>query len=168
MKVTAKYHRENYRKNREKILKRKRLWVKNNKEKVAEIARRWQQKNKEKVAKFSRDYRERYKEVLKVRTQAYRSNNKEMFTGYARKRLLLQYNLTPIDYENLLKKQNYKCAICGSSNPGNTHKKHFSVDHCHKTNKVRGLLCHKCNTSLGGFNDSPKLLKLAVCYLEAE
>ena len=40
------------------------------------------------------------------------------------------------------------------------------IDHCHKTHKVRGLLCHICNTALGQLNDSIDLLKKSIEYLE--
>lgn len=42
----------------------------------------------------------------------------------------------------------------------------LSVDHCHKTNATRGLLCGACNTGLGLFNDSPELLRASIQYLE--
>ena len=51
------------------------------------------------------------------------------------------------------------CTICGK--PGN------QVDHCHKTNKVRGLLCINCNQGLGKFQDDPELLEFARIYLLA-
>jgi hypothetical protein len=76
-----------------------------------------------------------------------------------------KYKLTDEDYENLLDKQKGRCAICGTDDPGNGHK-HFHVDHCHNTNLVRGLLCHKCNKGLGLFKDDSKLLKKAVKYLD--
>jgi hypothetical protein len=40
------------------------------------------------------------------------------------------------------------------------------VDHCHKSNKIRGLLCHKCNTLLGGFHDCVEDLRRAIVYLQ--
>ena len=41
----------------------------------------------------------------------------------------------------------------------------LAVDHCHKTGKIRGLLCGGCNTSIGSFEDNPELLKNAIKYL---
>lgn len=41
-----------------------------------------------------------------------------------------------------------------------------AIDHCHHTGKVRGVLCHKCNTSLGKMHDSPAFLRRAAEYLE--
>jgi hypothetical protein len=39
------------------------------------------------------------------------------------------------------------------------------LDHCHKTGRVRGMLCPLCNTSLGGFRDSTTVLQRAIDYL---
>ena len=39
------------------------------------------------------------------------------------------------------------------------------VDHCHKTNKIRGMLCNHCNRGLGHFRDDPELLEFARIYL---
>jgi hypothetical protein len=44
--------------------------------------------------------------------------------------------------------------------------KRLCVDHDHKTNKVRALLCDGCNKGLGAFSDSPALLRKAADYLE--
>ena len=67
------------------------------------------------------------------------------------------------EYNILLNKQGGKCAICSavSNNDGTK----LCVDHCHTTGKIRGLLCHKCNTSLGKFNDDINLLEQAINYL---
>ena len=55
------------------------------------------------------------------------------------------------------------CAICGITvDP--THKQ-LSVDHCHNSGKVRGLLCTLCNTALGSFKDDPELLQKAINYV---
>lgn len=73
---------------------------------------------------------------------------------------LKKYGLTLVDYENLLTEQNNCCAIC-KTNPG----KRMSVDHCHETGKVRGLLCSACNFMLGHAKDSKDTLKQAIAYL---
>ena len=66
-----------------------------------------------------------------------------------------------IEYNKLLKKQNKKCAICESKKGS----KNLAVDHCHKTGKIRGLLCNKCNRGLGYLGDSIKIIKRALKYL---
>lgn len=68
------------------------------------------------------------------------------------------------EYDKLYKLQNKSCAICGAKRSNNKVKM-LSVDHCHKTGKVRGLLCSKCNTGIGKFNDNIELLNNAIKYL---
>jgi epoxyqueuosine reductase QueG len=72
------------------------------------------------------------------------------------------HNITIDYYDELLKKQNGVCAICLKACNKN---KRLSVDHDHKTGKVRGLLCNKCNRALGMFKDDPKLLRSAARYI---
>jgi hypothetical protein len=79
-------------------------------------------------------------------------------------RLKLKYNLSLEDYNAMFSRQNGKCSIC---------KKHqtkldsaLCVDHCHKTGKVRGLLCSNCNLALGLLNDNCRLLLEAINYIE--
>lgn len=63
-------------------------------------------------------------------------------------RLLFQkYGITRDQYNDLFNKQNGKCAICGREQKELNSA--LAVDHCHKTGKVRGLLCGNCNASLG-------------------
>lgn len=56
------------------------------------------------------------------------------------------------------------CAICGDDLSKET--KEVMVDHCHKTNRIRGLLCRRCNIGLGFFEDDIDRLKEAINYLE--
>ena len=56
------------------------------------------------------------------------------------------------------------CSICGISNPGNS--KDWDIDHCHATNKFRGIICHHCNCVLGYAKDSIKILEEAILYLK--
>jgi len=76
-----------------------------------------------------------------------------------------RYDMSVEDYETLLNKQNGVCAICGSESSGHKSKNRLSVDHCHSTGKVRGLLCSHCNSALGHFKDSPILISKALDYL---
>lgn len=69
-----------------------------------------------------------------------------------------KYGITQEQYEEVLKKQKGRCAICKK-------KRVLKIDHCHKTGKFRQLLCGNCNTGLGMFADDPKLLKRAAKYL---
>jgi hypothetical protein len=74
------------------------------------------------------------------------------------------YGLDFKDYERMLEEQNGVCAIC-SSPPPNNRKTRLAIDHCHKTGKVRGLLCDKCNRSIGLLKDDVSVLKSAIKYL---
>lgn len=60
------------------------------------------------------------------------------------------YGITLKQYDEMLEKQNYSCAICGNKDAGNVRSKYnvFSVDHDHKTGRIRGLLCMSCNISV--------------------
>ncbi len=85
--------------------------------------------------------------------------------GYGMRRL----GCTPEQYQELLRKQGGKCAICGTpeghrSRYGRVCR--FSVDHNHQTGTVRGLLCNNCNRGLGRFKDSATLLEAALRYLQ--
>ncbi len=64
-------------------------------------------------------------------------------------KLVKRYSMTVEQYNHLLKEQNYKCAICGSSTPNRKSIRHFIVDHNHITGEIRGLLCSFCNSGLG-------------------
>lgn len=66
------------------------------------------------------------------------------------------------EYDRRLNEQGGGCAICGEFP---TEKK-LAVDHDHETGRVRGLLCMRCNTALGHFEDSITLLEAAIDYLE--
>lgn len=72
-----------------------------------------------------------------------------------------RYDLTLEQYEELFHQQRGVCAICGKSKQYLLH-----VDHCHTTNKVRGLLCSPCNVFLGILKDNTEGFDRAIKYLE--
>ncbi len=85
------------------------------------------------------------------------------------RRLKKRYQLSLDEYYLLLKTQLGFCAICkihiSDHQKRKGSKKQFAVDHCHKSNKIRGLLCYRCNMGLGYFQDNPELTQSATTYL---
>ncbi len=78
--------------------------------------------------------------------------------------LVRQYGITSADYDEMRNKQNHCCAICGI-HESLAMRSQLHVDHCHKTGRVRALLCIKCNTVLGKVNDDPLILERMIEYL---
>lgn len=71
--------------------------------------------------------------------------------------------LSRTEYKAILQAQNNSCAICLRS--VEEVKRALDVDHDHATDKVRGLLCNKCNLGLGYFKDNLTNLDNAKWYL---
>jgi hypothetical protein len=72
---------------------------------------------------------------------------------------------TAEQYEQMYTAQSGKCAICGTADPGGKRAR-FSIDHCHDTGVIRGLLCVSCNSGLGYFKDDIPRLEKATEYLK--
>ena len=79
-------------------------------------------------------------------------------------RLKRRYGITLERFNDLIKEQNGRCALCGNSL--NDAGKRTHVDHCHETKIIRGVVCSKCNVGLGQFDDSVDQLRGAIAYLE--
>ena len=98
----------------------------------------------------------------------WRKKNAHIDKAYSKRNRLRDklktYNLSIDDYNALIKKQNNQCAIC-NKHGDDTKRGMLSIDHCHKTGVVRGLLCTGCNAAIGVFRDDPKLLARARRYL---
>lgn len=110
---------------------------------------------KECVRKFSKTtYSNRKSKKLKE-NKLWRQTNKHKYKEY---KLKHRYGITLEIYEQMKLQQNGLCKICNRN-------KELVVDHCHKTGKVRGLLCGKCNKGLGHFFDNKNYLKQAINYL---
>jgi hypothetical protein len=75
------------------------------------------------------------------------------------------YGLDWDTYQTMLKTANNRCEICGEAEP--KAQKSLSVDHCHETGQIRGLLCSNCNPAIGHMKNDPALLRKAALYLEA-
>lgn len=76
--------------------------------------------------------------------------------------LLRKYGITEEQYEQILEAQAGKCAICLKK----PRTRRLAVDHNHKTGKIRGLLCSRCNHGLlGHAHDSIAVVERALEYL---
>jgi hypothetical protein len=78
--------------------------------------------------------------------------------------LLRNYGITEAQYARLLAAHVGRCWICGKL-PA---KRRLHVEHDHKTGRIRGLACWKCNTGLARYSDNPVILRAAADYLESD
>lgn len=101
-----------------------------------------------------------------VKSSIYQKKNRKARTTYTKLwRLTNVYKITQEQYNQLLLKQENRCAIC--SKHRDDLDRELCVDHNHETNKVRGLLCYHCNVALGYMKDNITALLSAAKYLEA-
>lgn len=77
------------------------------------------------------------------------------------------FGMTLDDYQEIHDRQGGRCAICGREESARYRGrvKLLAVDHCHRTNKIRGLLCQSCNVIIGTSGDDPLLLLQAIGYI---
>ena len=87
-------------------------------------------------------------------------NREQHLTKMRDSNFKLKYGISAAEYDKMVEEQEGKCAICSS-----VPKKLF-VDHNHRTEKVRALLCRLCNAGLGMFLENQTLLQNAVRYLQ--
>lgn len=85
------------------------------------------------------------------------------------KHYLKKYGISYTEFKNKSREQNDLCAICNEPQKI-INKKHnlndLYIDHCHKTGKMRGLICSTCNLGIGQFNDSYDLFIRVARYLK--
>jgi len=112
--------------------------------------------------KYHRDLYRKHPEKQRESSKRWRTNNLERAKALDHKKHLRRtFGITPEQYDVLLVQQGRGCAICGKKDD-----RKLSIDHCHKCNKIRGLLCNRCNRALGQLRDDPQLLRNAASYLE--
>ena len=113
-------------------------------------------KNEQQKLRSAKHYQanaEKYKE----NASKFKAKNPEKYADYLRK---TRYGIEPDVYRKMLETQNNQCKICTKP-----FVKAPCIDHCHKTGKIRGLLCRKCNTAIGLLEDSIANITRAAIYL---
>jgi hypothetical protein len=102
----------------------------------------------------------------KVAIEHYANNKERKLEQSRRSPLKIKYGITPEQYTAMSAAQEGLCKICkrppSASDP---RKVRLCVDHDHRNNKIRDLLCHDCNVLLGFAQDSPAILQRAIEYL---
>ncbi len=129
-------------------LERRRKWL--------EYRRAYYQAHKAVITERARRRRAtdpEYREKLLARSRSDRGLNEQ---------LKANYGISLDAYNDMLVQQTGVCAICEKKSA-----RRLCVDHCHSTRVVRGLLCDRCNTGLGSFEDRSSLMLKAIAYLDA-
>lgn len=125
----------------------------------------WKKNNPERAKLIAQRYRDKHRKTRYSYNKEWYQKNKTYKKGYQKRNyLMVKYNMTFEDKHRMYLKQEYKCKICNKV----FIEKKLCVDHDHKTGKVRGLLCGKCNIGLGKFKDNIKVLKSAIQYLKTK
>lgn len=128
-----------------------------------EAEKRRREKDPTRAKKRSDSRVEQQREALKDPTKKRRFRVLQM-----RQRLAANFKLTLEQYDEMHRAQKGLCAACKKPEWVKQYGtvKRLSVDHCHATGKVRGLLCTRCNRTLGAVRDDPALLRALAEYLE--
>ena len=128
-------------------------------------------KDPDKARAYAKERARRIRLNDPIKSKKHYTKNKDKILARMRDRHLeLTYGVTNEEYQQMLIKQDSRCAICfthESSKARNGSIKNLSVDHCHTTGKIRKLLCSKCNSMLGMANESKETLYAAIKYLES-
>lgn len=131
--------------------------------------KKWREENKDHVKQYTSKYSKAYYQANRQKA----IDNSIKWTALNRDKtlhnqLMRKYKITLDQYNEMLVLQNHVCAICRGPEVkvnkfGNLIA--LAVDHCHKTGKIRGLLCSNCNKGLGFFKDIIYNLYNAIAYL---
>jgi len=115
---------------------------------------------------YSAKYRKNNVEKRKETVKRSRENNPQT----SLKNYVKKYGLTVEQYEKMVVEQDNKCYICRKAETKKRKGKvnRLSIDHCHKTKKVRGLVCHSCNYKIGVFEDAGKMFRISMYLAKIE
>ena len=117
--------------------------------------------NRERNKAYARDYHNKNREAVKEKMRARYVANKDSRRDKALDKKL---GKGASAFYKAEKAKSDKCRICGI-NESEAPKGRLAIDHCHETGKLRGLLCDKCNTAIGLFQDNVSNLTAAIEYL---
>ena len=136
-----------------------------NKEKAHARTQKWRDENPGKAEAATARWRAatpQYKADRAAQQRAWRAANPDKVRDG---KLRQQFGITLEEWRSLLKKQGGRCACCGKNDPGD--KRGWHTDHKHGTKLIRGLVCAKCNITLGQLGDcADGVVRFCEMYLE--
>ncbi len=123
--------------------------------------------DKELQRKRTKEYKQKYFQKNKKKIYQRRKSKPIDFERKQHYYIKSRYGISKVQYDKMLIDRNYTCDICGYVQPENATKiEKLYIDHCHVTNKIRGLICFSCNNAIGHFKDKIDVMKRAIKYLE--
>lgn len=160
--TTDKY----YAAHKEAVKIRSKKYYEDHREHALKVRKTWRDNNKEKMSEWYKQYRGKNRDAVRDRQKKW--NNKNIIrrkltnlNGHYKR----TYGLSYEEVINLISLQNGLCKICGDKLDAN---KQTCVDHNHKTGKVRGILCRKCNVGIGAFQENKSIMLKASHYIESD
>lgn len=145
-------------------------------EKKKEYDRQWKKRNRERLRGYQSEWRKSSASYIKW-AREYLSSGK-FYENRAKYRktpggkladrkstLKRKHNMTLAEFDDLLMGQGGVCAIC----KGKDWTKHGpAVDHDHRSGKIRGILCYRCNLAVGLMKDNPETIMSAFLYVSKD
>lgn len=143
--------KEHYEANRDKILELRKTYYKANRDKVVAQQKAYYKANRDKMAQYMKEYQS----APEARRRAFRGNMRRL------------YGLTEREYDDMVIASCGRCASCGRMDDGSK-ALGIVIDHDHATGRVRGLICHQCNSALGLLEESLERLAELSSYIRRE
>jgi len=144
-----------------RVKEQNRRWRSNNPERARDDSKRWRLAHPGRGSELSVSWQKRNPEKVRQSKRAEYRRHRERYIEHSRRHALKkQYGITLEDYGRVLADQGGGCAVCGER----PKKFRLAVDHDHTTGVVRGLLCVKCNTTIGKM-ETLEWLVCALTYL---
>lgn len=138
--------------NRDKCNAKSSAWAKTNRDSRNETRRKYEAKNRESVVAYQKERHKRTWPLIRDKENAKRRE----------KYFQQKYGVSLAELDVIAEQQKGLCLIC--SKPFGERKRRH-IDHCHKTGKVRGVLCSRCNQGLGLFKEDVFSLQRAISYI---
>ena len=128
-------------------------WQQNNKAKCCAYQQKWRENNVDKVKEYKQEYNANNQDKRRESKRKWDAANAERLKQHramnkkdaALSHLKRKYGLTEEGFLQMLAAQNNACNICKKPLAATILGKHKSVEHCHKTGRIRGIVCQRCN-----------------------